>query len=46
MTWTATGNLCTAKSGCEPCKDEFEKVAAHNEHHLEQIAQALRNAAA
>lgn len=32
--------------GVRTLKDEFEKVAAHNEHHLEQIAQALRNAAA
>ena len=33
-------------TGVRTVKDEFEKVASHNEHHLEQIALALRNAAA
>ncbi len=30
-------------TGVRTLKDEFDKVAAHNEHHLEQIRQALRN---
>src|SRR5690348_674626 len=31
-----------SETGVRTLKDEFEKVASHNEHHLEQIAQALR----
>jgi hypothetical protein len=34
------------ETGVRTLKDEFEKVASHNEHHLEQIALALPNAAA
>src|SRR5687767_5178060 len=29
-------------TGVRTLKDEFDKVASHNEHHLEQIRQALR----
>jgi hypothetical protein len=29
-------------TGVRTLKDEFDKVAAHNEHHLEQIRRALR----
>lgn len=29
-------------TGVRTLSDEFEKVAAHNEHHLEQIRLALR----
>ena len=29
-------------TGVRTLKDEFDKVAAHNEHHLEQIRSALR----
>ena len=35
-----------SETGVRTLKDEFEKVASHNEHHLQQIALALRNAAA
>ena len=35
-----------SETGVRTLKDEFEKVASHNEHHLEQIALALHNAAA
>ncbi len=31
-----------SSTGKRTLKDEFEKVAWHNEHHLEQIRQALR----
>jgi hypothetical protein len=31
-----------SKTGVRTLKDEFDKVAAHNEHHLEQIRLALR----
>lgn len=30
-------------TGVRTLKDEFDKVAAHNEHHLEQIRSALRD---
>jgi len=30
-------------TGVRTLKDEFDKVASHNEHHLEQIRLALRN---
>jgi hypothetical protein len=30
------------ETGVRTLKDEFDKVAAHNEHHLEQIESALR----
>ena len=33
-------------TGVRTLKDEFEKVANHNEHHLEQIRLALRGGAA
>ncbi len=33
-------------TGVRTLKDEFDKVAAHNEHHLEQIRLALRGGAA
>jgi len=38
------GNLEFVHSvtGVRTLKDEFDKVASHNEHHLEQIRQALR----
>ncbi|HYN81883.1 MAG TPA: DinB family protein [Gemmatimonadaceae bacterium] len=29
-------------TGVRTLKDEFDKIASHNEHHLEQIRQALR----
>jgi DinB superfamily len=35
-----------SETGVRTLKDEFDKVASHNEHHLEQIALALRNAVA
>ncbi|HET7750072.1 MAG TPA: DinB family protein [Terriglobales bacterium] len=35
-----------SETGVRTLKDEFDKVALHNEHHLEQIALALKNAAA
>jgi hypothetical protein len=31
-----------SKTGVRTLKDEFDKVAAHNEHHLEQIRLALQ----
>lgn len=31
-----------SETGIRTLKDEFDKVAAHNEHHLEQIRTALR----
>ncbi len=31
-----------SETGVRTLKDEFDKVAAHNEHHLEQIRTALR----
>ena len=31
-----------SETGVRTLKDEFDKVAWHNEHHLEQIEQALR----
>jgi hypothetical protein len=31
-----------SETGVRTLKDEFDKVAGHNEHHLEQIAAALR----
>jgi DinB family protein len=31
-----------SETGVRTLKDEFDKVASHNEHHLEQIASALR----
>jgi hypothetical protein len=31
-----------SKTGVRTLKDEFDKVASHNEHHLEQIRVALR----
>jgi|ERR1041385_4636324 hypothetical protein len=31
-----------SETGVRTLKDEFDKVAVHNEHHLEQIEQALR----
>jgi hypothetical protein len=39
------GNLEFVHSvtGVRTLKDEFDKVAAHNEHHLEQIRAALRH---
>jgi hypothetical protein len=33
-----------SKSGLRTLKDEFDKVAAHNEHHLSHIRRALRGA--
>lgn len=30
-----------SETGVRTLKDEFEKVASHNEHHLEQIRRAL-----
>ena len=35
-----------SETGVRTLKDEFDKVASHNEHHLEQIALAIRNAVA
>jgi hypothetical protein len=35
-----------SETGVRTLKDEFDKVASHNEHHLGQIALALRDAAA
>lgn len=35
-----------SETGVRTLKDEFDKVAWHNEHHLEQIEQALRGPAA
>ncbi len=32
-------------TGIRTLKDEFDKVAAHNEHHLRQIEQAVQAAA-
>jgi hypothetical protein len=32
-----------SETGVRTLKDEFDKVAWHNEHHLEQIASALRD---
>lgn len=32
-----------SKTGVRTLKDEFEKVASHNEHHLEQIRLALEH---
>jgi len=32
-----------SETGIRTLKNEFDKVAAHNEHHLEQIDSALRN---
>jgi hypothetical protein len=32
-----------SETGVRTLKDEFEKVAGHNEHHLEQIRRALDN---
>jgi hypothetical protein len=32
-----------SETGVRTLKDEFDKVAWHNEHHLEQIESALRN---
>ncbi len=39
----ATGivSLCIASLECEQLKQEFDKAAAHNEQHLEQIKRAL-----
>lgn len=34
-----------SETGVRTLKDEFDKVASHNEHHLEQIAAAIRAAA-
>ena len=33
-----------SETGVRTLKDEFDKVAAHNEHHLRQIELALKNA--
>jgi hypothetical protein len=35
-----------SETGVRTLKDEFDKVASHNEHHLEQIASTLRDVAA
>ncbi len=35
-----------SETGMRTLKDEFDKVAAHNEHHLEQIDLALRGSRA
>jgi hypothetical protein len=32
-----------SETGVRTLKDEFDKVAWHNEHHLEQIELALKN---
>lgn len=33
-----------SETGVRTLKDEFDKVASHNEHHLQQIELALKNA--
>jgi hypothetical protein len=42
--YEAKGNLefVHSATGVRTLKDEFDKVASHNEHHLEQIRLALR----
>jgi hypothetical protein len=32
-----------SETGVRTLKDEFDKVASHNEHHLQQIELALKN---
>jgi hypothetical protein len=34
-----------SETGIRTLKDEFDKVAAHNEHHLKQVEQALQDTA-
>jgi hypothetical protein len=38
----AAVHSCHSQTGLRTLKDEFDKVAAHNENHLGQIATALR----
>jgi hypothetical protein len=42
--YEAEGNreFIHSQTGVRTLKDEFDKVAAHNQHHLEQIASALK----
>ncbi len=44
INYTKNGHLefVHSETGVRTLKDEFDKVAAHNEHHLEQIRMALR----
>lgn len=44
MNYEANGSreFVHSETGVRRLKDEFDKVAWHNEHHLEQIEQALR----